>query len=124
VSSAYHGLLDFDFWNKPSQYMEDNAPIHGTTESGSLLLYKRQLGIPTMWWPPSSPDFNPIEQIWRILKQRIKHRQHPPRTREELIQAIQEEWDRLKPKDWQKYIDNMEDRMKEAKKRHGLQTRY
>ena len=33
-------------------------------------------------WPPQSLDLNPIENVWRILKQRVKRRK--PTTKEEL----------------------------------------
>ena len=43
---------------------------------------------------PNSPDLNPIETIWRIIKQRLKSRGV---IFEEAIlrRAIQEEWDKI-----------------------------
>ncbi|TGZ77074.1 hypothetical protein EX30DRAFT_299603, partial [Ascodesmis nigricans] len=69
--------------------------------------------------PASSPDFNPIEDVWRIMKARIKARPRFPVTLAEMRIAVREEWYRLKPEDWNKYIDSMPERIKECKKREG-----
>jgi len=46
-------------------------------------------------WPASSPDLNPIEQIWRTMKDRIYRRSPRPTTNPSLRIAIQEEWDAI-----------------------------
>ena len=38
-------------------------------------------------WPPNSPDVNPIENVWEILKNTVE--QKNPKTKQELIEAIQ-----------------------------------
>jgi hypothetical protein len=42
----------------------------------------------------------------------------------EMRVAVQEEWDRLTPKDFNKFIDSMPARIKECKERKGLSTSY
>jgi 6-pyruvoyl-tetrahydropterin synthase len=52
--------------------------------------YKDQINLDYINdWPGFSPNLLPIENIWRILKQRV--RQHCPRTKEELRKAIEVE---------------------------------
>jgi len=46
-------------------------------------------------WPPSSPDMNPIEALWRLIKRRIANRHPCPRTMPDLYTAIHEKWHRL-----------------------------
>ena len=121
IKPTFEALRD---WGVNPLFMEDGASIHGCRDKTNLRLWKLEHGITTMWWPPSSPDFNPIEKVWRILKQRIKHRPQQPRTMAELRQAILEEWERLDPNDWGKHIESMPDRMKEGRIRKGVQTRY
>jgi transposase len=74
-------------------YVEDHAPVHGTKRA--LVESKRVLKIPLHERPSSSPDLNPIENVWRILKQRIKQRSKFPSNLSEMKQAVQEEWDKL-----------------------------
>ena len=49
-------------------------------------------GIVVMDWPSKSPDINPVENVWALLRDKVKKRDNPPRNLEELIVALQEEW--------------------------------
>jgi hypothetical protein len=61
--------------------------------------YQKEYGITHMDWLPSSPDLNPIENAWALLKIHLRKRQqHSSKcfnTVEEFIQAAQEEWNKL-----------------------------
>lgn len=46
-------------------YMQDGASIHSSAEAG---LWLRSHRIEVMEWPPSSPDLNPTENMWRGVK--------------------------------------------------------
>ena len=48
--------------------MYDNAPIHTARIIENWLL---EQGIEIMDWPPYSPDLNPIENLWKLLKDQI-----------------------------------------------------
>jgi hypothetical protein len=85
---------------------------------------KKALGIPVHPRPSSSPDLNPIENVWSVIKQRIKACSMFPSTIEEMKVAVQEEWDRLQPADFNKYIDSMPERLQQLKERRGMQTQY
>ena len=47
-------------------------------------------GTNLLKWPGNSPDMNPIENLWAILKQKI--RLLKPKTKEALIRAIIKVW--------------------------------
>ena len=54
-------------------------------------------GIKKMNWVPNSPDFNPIERVWYIIKPLILTRRGSERitTATRMKEALQEEWDRI-----------------------------
>jgi transposase len=76
--------------------LEDNDNSHGTrgNADNKYKQAKRRLGIKWEANPPESPDLNPIETIWRTVKQRLKNR-GPIFDSSELKRAIQEEWDKI-----------------------------
>lgn len=52
-------------------FMQDNAPIH---TSKLLREYLAEMHFNILTWPPYSPDLNPIENLWSMLKERILKR--------------------------------------------------
>lgn len=56
-----------------SIFMHDNAPIH---TAGIIKEFLQDLGVEVMDWPPYSPDLNPIENLWFLLKEAI-YKAHP-----------------------------------------------
>lgn len=70
--------------------LEDNDPKHRSNYSKR---WKSTRQINTLPWPSASPDANPVENLWSLLKLKVAQRR--PRTREELTGAIIDEWNRL-----------------------------
>lgn len=48
--------------------MKDEAGAHKADFTNKA---KSKEGISKIDWPPNSPDFNPIERIWTLIKKRI-----------------------------------------------------
>ena len=76
------------------------------------------MGIQRMVWPSYSPDLNPIENLWKLLKTRIWCRINQPTTLPDLRVAIEEEWARLaaNPDIWRPLLKNIPQRIKEVRK--------
>lgn len=79
--------------DKPWLLQEDGDPSHGMRKRGLAQEYKEAHGIQNLVHPAQSPDLNPIEGIWSIIKQRLRRRIFD--NEEEMKQALQEEWDKI-----------------------------
>ena len=66
------------------QNYQDNASI-----SPSLQLEN----VPTLDWPLQSPDLNPIENLWAIVKAKLKKNFSTPKTKSELIDQVFAVWE-------------------------------
>ena len=88
-------------WRPDQILLEDNAVEHGTRDWDDelLLLTKSRIGIRCRSNPANSPDLNPIEKCWRVVKQRLKMNYGPFKNGRELWEAIQSEWRVLQEND-------------------------
>lgn len=68
-------------------YMHDNAPCH---KAHAVANFLDQNGIEVLPWPPYSPDMNPLENLWNIVKKRV-HR-YSFSSKEQLFQQISDIW--------------------------------
>ena len=76
--------------------MEDGNSAHGMrTTTNPAATWKHLHQIILLDWAANSPDLNPIEQIWRIIKQNLRQRRHAIHSMADYEAAIQEEWDAI-----------------------------
>lgn len=99
--------------------MEDGASAHTARATREL---HQSLGILQIRWPANSPDLNPIENVWRILKYRVGKRF--PKTEAEVRQYAEEEWAKLQLSDIEKYVNNMKERCIAVIQANGGHTRW
>ncbi len=66
-----------------------------------------------------SPDLNPIEHLWGILKRQVEH--HSPSSIQSLKEVILEEWKKI---DLEKRVHSMPRRLGAVIKNHGGHTKY
>ena len=45
--------------------MQDGVPGHAAADTRKDLLER---GVIVIYWPPFSPNLNPIEKVWHIIK--------------------------------------------------------
>lgn len=98
IPLALHGDSALSYTpNLSSDYVEDGAGTHGVKRC--LVKPTGDLGIPVHPQPVSLPDMNTIEHVWNLIKQSLRQWDHFPRTKAEMRQTVQEQWERLTPED-------------------------
>lgn len=75
-------------------------------------------------WPAQSPDLNPIENLWAILKRRLAVHERAPKNMDELWHRVHDEWNNISKENIQNLVESMPNRIKSVKKNKGLWTKY
>lgn len=101
--------------------MHDNARVH---VAQVVEAYLADVGIQKLQWPARSPDLNPIEHVWDMLKRKVRARPNPPETLRDLNTAILGEWDNISQIHIKNLIQSMPDRMQAVIQARGGNTRY
>jgi transposase len=108
-------------------FQHDNDPKHTAKKNERYLETKQgegQLKFHVMPWPSQSPDLNPIENLWNIIKDALDDRIDRPSNLDELFQFVKEEWEKV-PKDYlRNLVDNLPRRIQDVIKNKGGSTRY
>jgi transposase len=68
--------------------MHDNAGIHRARKVQEFIQRHR---IRVINWPPYSPDLNPVEHMWWVLK-KMMYKHYPQYNN---LSQAEEEWDRF-----------------------------
>jgi hypothetical protein len=80
--------------------------------------------IPILDWMTQSPDLNLIENLWNHLDYQVRKRKPLPKSKQELIKVIQEEWQKITIKTCHRLILSMPNRVKTVIKAKGGHTKY
>lgn len=101
--------------------MQDGAPCHRAMSVKKFLASKKIQILP---WPGNSPDMNPIENLWAIIKRRLKTKNIT--TEDQLIKTVEKIWyedpeiQSLCPK----LIESMPNRIDDNIANKGFHTKY
>lgn len=106
---------------KSSNWMllEDNDPKHTSKVAEA---WREKNHIDRIAWPSNSPDMNPIENVWNILKNRIGELGVSNLT--ELEKHIKIEWSNLPQNLAETLVSSMPNRMKQVIERKGDSIDY
>lgn len=103
-------------------FMHDNDRKH---TANIVTDWLRDQKIETVNWPAQSPDLNPIENIWALLKNRLySNYTMPPSSIKELKKRIVDIWYSITPEEVRPYILSMHKRCNEVIKAKGYWTKH
>ncbi len=100
-------------------FQHDNDPKH-TSKATVVFLKKNRVKV--IQWPSMSPDLNPIEHLWGILKRQVEH--HSPSSIQSLKEVILEEWKKIDLAKCRQLVHSMPRRLGAVIKNHGGHTKY
>ncbi len=110
AADKLYGDADFIF-------QQDLAPAHSAKATSTWF---KDHGIPVLNWPANSPDLNPIENLWCIVKRKMRYAR--PNNAEELKAAIRATWALTTPEQCHRLIDSMPRRIAAVIQAKGAPT--
>lgn len=99
--------------------MHDGAPAHSAKATKAYLAKIGFKDERLMTWPANSPDLNPIENLWSIIKHRIYTCGRQFTTKNELWESILDVCKKITPQDIEKLIASVDKRLFTVIKRRG-----
>ncbi len=111
-SEKLYGDADFIF-------QQDLAPVH--TAKGTKSWFNDH-GVTVLDWPANSPDVNPIENLWSIVKRKMKDTR--PNNGDDLKAALKATWASITPEQCHRLIASMPRRIDAVIHAKGGPTKY
>ncbi len=100
-------------------FQQDLAPAHTAKCTKSWF---SDHGVTVLDWPANSPDLNPIENLWGIVKRKMRDTR--PNNADELKATVKETWASIPPQQCHKLITSMPRRIEAVIKAKGAPTKY
>lgn len=114
-------MLPYAEWNMPLAwtFQHDNDPKHSSRLVKSWLMDNK---VRVMSWPAQSPDLNPIENMWMMMKRKIGKKIF--KNGAELYTEVEKEWNNISPDYINKLIESMPKRCQAVIRSNGYATKY
>lgn len=102
-------------------FQQDNDPKH--TSNLAKEWFQNQ-GVHILEWPAQSPDLNPIEHLWFLLKRYIYDYPEPAKGVHDLWDRVVEAWSKITQDQVRDLIKSMPGRIEAVVKAKGGNTKY
>ncbi|KAJ5369237.1 uncharacterized protein N7496_008997 [Penicillium cataractarum] len=128
IEELYRRVLPTLLPTEGGIFMHDNAPTHTAYIVRDAL---EELAIEVIVWPPHSPDLNPIENLWALLKAEIyklrpdlMHMKNNNETKRILVETAQIAWQNIDMKHLEHLSETMPNRVQAIIDSEGWYTPY
>jgi transposase len=102
--------------------MQDHAPGHAAKYTIDEL---ESRDIQLIFWPPYSPDLNPIETVWNTMKDWIQARYLDDKLSYKILRkAVIEAWDAIGENELAELLNSMPQRCQAVIDANGLYTKF
>lgn len=112
-----------EYHGSPFYCMEDNASPHSARATIAARQEQLITPLPT-GWPPASPDLNPIEEIWRRMKDYLYRLPERPTTVRTMQEAVWAAWGSISDDDCEQIVNTMPARIRAVYEANGGHTMY
>ena len=102
-------------------FQHDNDRKH---TSRTVKAWLHDKGVEVLPWPACSPDLNPIEHMWYLLKCKLGLYKEPPKSIHELWERVDHEWNKIDPDLCRSLVDSMPRRVRAVIRAKGGHTMY
>lgn len=103
-------------------FQHDKDSKHTSKTTTALLKKQWSITIKVIDWSSMSPDLNPIEHLWCILKRKVVERKVS--NIHQLRDVVMEEWKRIPVATCEALVNSMPKRVKAVLKNNGGHTKY
>lgn len=102
-------------------FQQDNARPHVAARTRAFLLSQDVRLLP---WPTRSPDLSPIENVWDMVKRRVRRCDPMPTTKDELWNQVNAAWMAIPQDAIRTLYASMPSRMEQVISAHGGPSAY
>ena len=100
-------------------FMQDGASVHGKSDAAAPQKWMRANEIDYLWpWSARSPDLNPIERMWAIVKPRVADRF--PDSDDDVVAYTIEEFNKVPVATVNALVMSFERRLKSCIRNNGV----
>jgi transposase len=102
-------------------FQHDNAAAHTSKVAAKFL---EESGLRVLRWPAQSPDLNPIENLWAIVKYDLQKQKELPKNLAELERHVVRAWKAISKTTIRNLINSMPRRIQAVIAANGGPTKY